>query len=767
MTRRRDKVSAYEAAIDYLQRGWEVMKLPPRSKSPYKGKSFVANTITLDNVSKLAESDNNIGVIFRTAGELKDLDCDFRSAADLAHAVRMEGASFGRPSGGFGHYLFNAPGCEAKRFELPGKSGEYPRPLPIHNGEPSGLVLEIRGNDNTYTMFPPSVHPCGETIAWNGSGREPANTTAAELRLRAGRHAFCAAVLYFYPKDAPARYDLRMALTGALSRCGMSADIVTTYVQAVAKLGGDPKWEEDFAERTEQRLREDQRVTGLTKLIEVLQLPKTCLSTFHDWIGVGADIPEGVTLLDPSDPITSARILVAEHFTKDGMQTLWRHRECFFLWTGSYYQIANDETLRAHIWTFLEKAQRRGKNGPVPFKPTPATVGATADALRAVCVLNEHIDPPSWISRAAGKPAAMELFACSNGLLHLPSGKLHAATPDFFNLNASTAAYDRKAKAPLWQEFLAQLFGSDRQAIKLMQNWSGYALSPDTSQQKILGLIGPKRSGKGTFARLLTEMLGMSSVAGPTMHSLGEMFGLEPLITKSLAIISDVRIGKHTGTSTITERLLSISGEDRMTVHRKNTTAWHGKMPTRIMFMSNELLSLNDVSGAFSSRLMLLILNNSFYGKEDTELTNKLKAELSGVLNWAIRGYRALKADGHFIQPKSSYGAIDDIETLGAPVKAFIRDQCEVGAGRRIVVDTLYQRWREWCIEEGRKDPGTKEWFGRNLHSAVPGLRVSRPRKGKERDRYYEGVTAITETDEEKKRKRFVRHGDDPAAKPK
>ena len=151
---------------------------------------------------------------------------------------------------------------------------------------------------------------------------------------------------------------------------------------------------------------------------------------------------------------------------------------------------------------------------------------------------------------------------------------------------------------------------ADADLVRL-RNIAGYITTKD------LGCHRSETQWQRHVARILTEMLGVSSVAGPTMHSLGEMFGLEPLITKSLAIISDVHIGKHTGTSTIAERLLSISGEDRMTVHRKNTKAWHGKMPSRIMFMSNELLSLNDVSGAFSSRLMLGRLTNSFYGRED------------------------------------------------------------------------------------------------------------------------------------------------------
>ena len=35
---------------------------------------------------------------------------------------------------------------------------------------------------------------------------------------------------------------------------------------------------------------------------------------------------------------------------------LWRHRGCFWRWTGSYYQLTNDETIHAIIWGFLEKA---------------------------------------------------------------------------------------------------------------------------------------------------------------------------------------------------------------------------------------------------------------------------------------------------------------------------------------------------------------------------------------------------------------------------
>jgi hypothetical protein len=277
-----------EWALDYLQQGWKVMRLPPRSKEPYPGKSQAACAITVDNAHTL-RVDENLGVLFTTAGGLKDFDLDFQEAVSLAKAVGIPGAAFGRKSA-LGHYLFNAPGCEAKEFDLP--EGKYPRDLPIHNGKPSLKVLEIRGNDNTYSMFPPSIHPCGEQLGWINGRRKPVDITAEELRALAGRHAVAAAVLYFYPINPTARYNVRMALTGALIRSGMSVDDTALYVRQVAKLAGDPKWKENFAKRTAERFQKDQKTTGLTNLVEVLGLPQACLDTFYEWLN---DAPEPET----------------------------------------------------------------------------------------------------------------------------------------------------------------------------------------------------------------------------------------------------------------------------------------------------------------------------------------------------------------------------------------------------------------------------------------------------------------------------------------
>jgi putative DNA primase/helicase len=230
-----------------------------------------------------------------------------------------------------------------------------------------------------------------------------------------------------------------------------------------------------------------------------------------------------------------------------------------------------------------------------------------------------------------------------------------------------------------------------------------------------------------------------NSVA-PTLAGIGTNFGLAPLIGKRVAIVSDARLGSRADQHAIAERLLSITGEDAITVDRKYLPAWTGQLQTRFIIISNELPRLADASGALSSRFIVLLLENSFYGREDQTLAARLLKELPGILNWAITGWYRLISFGHFTQPKSALEAVQQLEDLGSPIGAFIREKCEIGAGRTATIDQLFGAWCQWCQEQGRDKPGTKQTFGRDLRAACPGLKVTQPRYGDERERAYQGI---------------------------
>jgi putative DNA primase/helicase len=268
----------------------------------------------------------------------------------------------------------------------------------------------------------------------------------------------------------------------------------------------------------------------------------------------------------------------------------------------------------------------------------------------------------------------------------------------------------------------------------------GYFLTADTRQQKSFLIVGPKRSGKGTIARVLTRLIGTANVVSPTTSGLATNFGLQPLIGKRLAVISDARLGGREQQAFV-ERILNITGEDSLTIDRKYQSAWTGRLQTRILLLTNELPRLADASGAPASRFIVLTLVKSFYGHEDLGLEARLLVELPSILNWAIEGYERLRKRGHFLQPKSSADVIQELDDLGSPTKAFLHECCDIGPDFTVPVESLFVAWCAWCERQRRDYHGDAARFGRDLRSALPTLKIAQPREADgKRHRLYVGL---------------------------
>ena len=142
---------------------------------------------------------------------------------------------------------------------------------------------------------------------------------------------------------------------------------------------------------------------------------------------------------------------------------------------------------------------------------------------------------------------------------------------------------------------------------------------------------------------------------------------MAPMLGKSLAIISDARSGGGKNSLVVVERLLSISGEDPLTVNRKYREQYTGKLPVRLHIISNQLLYLGDASSAIVGRLVLLLTTRSWLHKEDYDLEKNLRTELSGILNWALDGLQRLTVDNenHFTRFEAAEEAITQWRTEG------------------------------------------------------------------------------------------------------
>jgi len=460
----------------------------------------------------------------------------------------------------------------------------------------------------------------------------------------------------------------------------------------------------------------------------------------------------------PDDPFRLARLYRDRRCSHPDGPTVRYWRGEFHRWDRSAYRAVPDAEIRAELGTEIKAdfdriniediARHSGdKARPTVRKVTEGLKGNALGALASLTLLSTADTPeaPAWISGPAPWPAS-EILPTRNALVHLRS--LVAGepctidpTPRLFSTWATDYDFDVGAAAPeTWLRFLGSQWGDDPESIATLQEWFGYCLTPDTRQQKVLALIGPKRAGKDTIARTLAALVGKSNVAGPTLSGLATNFGMAPLIGKPLAVISDARLSGRSDTAAIVERLLTISGEGTLTIDRKHREPWTGKLPTRFVLISNELPKLADSSGALASRLVLLRLTRSFYDAEDKGLFDKILPELPGILLWAIAGWQRLSERGRFVQPESGADLVRDMEDLSSPVGAFVREHLDVSPGLEAPVPDVYARWRTYCEAIGRREPGDAATFGRNVRAVLPQLDTATVRRAGERVRVFRGI---------------------------
>ena len=451
-------------------------------------------------------------------------------------------------------------------------------------------------------------------------------------------------------------------------------------------------------------------------------------------------LASGEIVLDNSNPLQHARQFLDSLYAVEGGYKLVHYTSEFFIHVRTHYEPIEEATLRSKIYSFLDKCKKQNRQGDlVPFVATPAVVNGVLDAVAALVHLANHPNtkPPVWLEGyAASNPPAEKLVSLRNGIFQMDQDVLFPHNIGFFTMNSLPFDYDKQAACPTWMQFLDQVWGDDPQSIDLLQEYFGYILSGDSTQQKFLNIIGPRRSGKGTINKVLVDLLGQHNTVAPQLEELCDTFGLQPWLNKLLASFTDARAPER-NRSAVVSQLLRIVGGDTVTVNRKNKEAWNGYLPTRIIMYSNEVLQLTENSNALTGRMLVLKMTRSFYGHEDTELAHKLSKELSGIFLWAIEGQkRRIARGGFFVQPKSGQEYLELFSELGNPIGTFIDDALEIIPDGEVDKDDLFTAYRHWATKRNIH-PGTDLAFKRRFLAAIQEHRVHSETRREEGMRKY------------------------------
>ncbi|MEU0246660.1 phage/plasmid primase, P4 family [Streptomyces sp. NPDC006235] len=590
------------------------------------------------------------------------------------------------------------------------------RPWLCHSDEEIGF--DFRG-DGGGVVMPPSVHAAGHVYEWREGELQDApeclrkeNQPKKQRDGRAQGSSGSKVVedLMLDPVTGGRGNNWLTRVAGTMAKAFYVEDVYRAVLHNINQASADPIEQHEFEKTIESVWRSEQ---------EKNEMP------------------------NPSSPVPVARRLINDLWTIDGHPTLRRWRGSWVKWTGAHWREIENQSVTADIQNRLETAvfqegtDDNGKPKMFRWDPNTAKVNDVANAIKNIGVLSQDIESGDWLDgREARRVVAFE-----NGLLDIGTRKMAPATPAYFNSTSLPYDYEETDEIPVeWLKFLASVWPDDEEPVEVLQEWFGYVLSGQNYLEKALMLIGPPRAGKGTIAAVLEALVGHQNMAGPTLSSLSQNFGLQSLINKSVAVIDDARSPSR-DRDIILERLLSVIGRGVLTVDRKNREAWTGRIPARVMLMSNELPSFADASGAFAGRFVILVMTNSFLGKEDPRLRDRLLKEIPAILRWSLDGLDRLTKRGHFIEPTASAGTREDFEDATAKVKAFVEQLCEVDPQHKIVKNHLFQIWKTWC-EQRNFAPGTESTFAKNLKAYNPKINSYRSRVKNDKNWYFTGIKA-------------------------
>jgi P4 family phage/plasmid primase-like protien len=549
--------------------------------------------------------------------------------------------------------------------------------------------------------------------------------------------------------DVAAAYDLGYVAIGKPTAGGGGVELSKILTgRAVAIIGeNDAGAGRKGMEKTFETLKK--HVQHLVKL-----MPPDTIKDLRAWVGRGltpdtlADaIAHGMTgsssnLLESTAPLDLAHRWLHERHWAEDLPLLRLYADGWYRFDGAKYKHVNVKTyVRGDLYAFLTgkvvtKYHAKGETTLEPYEATAHRVNDIIDALALYCPVES--DAPCWLDDEE-HPHSADVITFVNGQLTIPDLTLHPNTPKFFTLTAMPYDWEPSAQCPRWMRLLDEIFPNDPAKCALLQEWFGYNLVADTSQEKLMFFVGRPGAGKGTVIETLRAVLGHGQIASTSFDALVEPFGLQPLVGKLAAIMPDAHITQRGDPAKALQVLKEISGRDSVSINRKNRDFLEDhKLPCRFTISVNSMPDLPDHERALDRRLLLLHFGEVFTGREDIGLKAKLALEAPGIAAWAVRGLLRLRKHG-FTVPESSKPVIEEFRKQSSPITEFVDENCHCSPELEVASLMLYDAYSRWSKDQGII-PGSQAKFWQRLLLLYPGLSVGRMTVGNKQIRSIRGI---------------------------
>jgi putative DNA primase/helicase len=348
------------------------------------------------------------------------------------------------------------------------------------------------------------------------------------------------------------------------------------------------------------------------------------------------------------------------------------------------------------IWTAIDKDIIKQEIKFVIDRAKPEGVKSTAGILSSVMEL-ARVD----ISIPADKwDANSDYLPCKNGVLHIPTKSLLPHTPDIYATSALDFDYDAGATCDNFMYALQQI----PDATEFLQEFAGYALTPDVKHEIAIWMQGPPGSGKSTIIAGLQTMLGSTRSGLLGLADIEQSrFALSNLPGKTLVFSTE----QPENFIVASNRLNAIISGEPITVEQKFKDAITIIPRAKIVWAMNDLPRVSSVNNGIMRRVKVIRFPNLEEALRDPELKDRIMTEGAGILNWALLGLDRLRNRGKFQIPKVVQDATKDFQEKNDIPLLFLHESNAkidlLDPTVRTVAQELYDHYNDWCRRNGHK----------------------------------------------------------------
>lgn len=376
-------------------------------------------------------------------------------------------------------------------------------------------------------------------------------------------------------------------------------------------------------------------------------------------------------------------------------------------WTGTHWRF--DETL--HAFDLARKVCREAAaacNKPkiaavVASAKTVAAVERLAKADRRLAATVEQWDVDPW------------LLNTRDGVIDLRTGQRSPHRPEYHMTKMTAVGPD--GDCPRWLAFLEKITNCDAELIAYLRRMLGYALTGDTREHALFFAHGAGANGKSTLLSTVSGILSTyhrtapieTFVATNTERHPTDLAGLRGV---RLVTAVETEQGRHWAES----RIKTLTGGDEVSARFMRQDFFEYMPAFKLVIAGNHKPSLRSVDEAIRRRFHLVPFAVTIPPNErDQALTEKLKAEWPGILQWLIEGcldwqHGALRPAKAVQDATAAYMEAEDA------IAAWIDDRCERKPSAWESLADLFGSWKLWAEHAG-ENPGTQKRLAQNLEA--------------------------------------------------